>query len=308
MMMLSQADRHFSLNNVGSKVPPLLDLELNTDCNGSCIKCFQSFAKPKAEIMDWELAKNIIAQFAKGNGKSLKLIYRGEPLLHIALLLKTIRLSKSLGIVRVVINTNGMLLNGKTARSLIESGLDQISISVDACTPETYSLLHGQDIFLRVKKNIVGLQLIKKTILHKKTPMVVIHGVRQEGNKREIDSGDYERFWIKLGDDVEIRDFLDLEDWSDDKRKCREFCCKELWERMVVLVNGDVIPCCSGYDYVQEKAYKIGNITTSTLEDLWKGNTLKTMRLLHKQGKSHKIKLCRTCRGRKHFIDEVEKK
>jgi len=298
------------LNNQKNEtlVPNLLDLELNTDCNmiPGCLKCFQRFNRPKKEMMDLGLIEKIIIEFAEKGGKSLKLIYRGEPLLF-PLLSEVIRFAKDKGIPRVVINSNGTLLDGRICRELTEVGLDQISISIDACTPETYNLLHGEDIFLRVKRNIVGLQLIKKTIFHSKTPRVVIHGVRQEGNEREIDTGDYERFWIKLGDDVEIRDYLDLEDWSDDKRKCKEFCCSHLWERLVVLVNGDVLPCCSGYDYVQEKGYKIGNVNDNTLEEIWNSSRITLMRKHHKEGKSYKIKLCRICRGRKYFIDNLPK-
>ncbi|MEO9253960.1 MAG: radical SAM protein, partial [Tepidiformaceae bacterium] len=40
-------------------------------------------------------------------------------------------------------NTNGLLLRGRLLESLVRSGLDEVRVSVDAATPETYRLVRG---------------------------------------------------------------------------------------------------------------------------------------------------------------------
>ena len=289
--------------DIDSKVPPWLDIELNTNCNLRCKKCFQNFNTPKEELMNIELVERIINEFAKKGGKSLKLIYRGEPLLY-PLLPEVIKFAKDLGIPRVCINSNGTLLDGDMSKMLIKAGLDEISISCDACTESTYRILHGLDKF-NVVKNVVALQLLKK-LCYSETPKVVIHAVRQEENKREIDEGIYEAFWSRLSDDIYITEFTPLDDNTEDNTICKSFVCNQLFERMVVLVDGRVIPCCAGYDYVKKEPFiSLGNMNKKSLESCWERGQV--FRDLHKQGESHNIEMCRACRGRKQYLKGLSK-
>ena len=71
------------------------------------------------------------------NIASLKLNWRGEPLLH-PQLCEIIRHAKEQGIVDVIINTNATHLDDSYAEKLLNSGLDYIIFSFDGGTKETY--------------------------------------------------------------------------------------------------------------------------------------------------------------------------
>ena len=53
------------------RIPPLLDLELNTDCNLRCKKCFQGIAPPKRETMDLGLIEKVITEFMNSLGEGM---------------------------------------------------------------------------------------------------------------------------------------------------------------------------------------------------------------------------------------------
>jgi MoaA/NifB/PqqE/SkfB family radical SAM enzyme len=54
-------------------------------------------------------------------------------------------------------NTNGLLLRGKLLGELVRSGLDEVRVSVDAATPETYRLVRGSALFEKVVANASAL-------------------------------------------------------------------------------------------------------------------------------------------------------
>ena len=87
--------------------------------------------------MKLDLAKNLIDQAKSMNIPSIKLNWRGEPLLN-PHLSEIISYAKSSGIADVIINTNATHLTEQKSIELIQSGLDYIIFSFDGGTKETY--------------------------------------------------------------------------------------------------------------------------------------------------------------------------
>ena len=97
------------------------------------------------KVINFDLYKSIIDQAVKLNVPSVKLIWRGEPLLH-PKVKELIQYAKESGIIEVIINTNGTNLNTKKANDLIDSGLDQLIYSFDGGTKETYEKMRPEDL------------------------------------------------------------------------------------------------------------------------------------------------------------------
>ena len=87
-------------------------------------------------IMKMDLYKKIIDEASENNVYSIKLSWRGEPLLN-PNLVEMIDTQKK-GIKDVAFLTNAELLTEKKSKELVESGLDWISISADG-TDEIYN-------------------------------------------------------------------------------------------------------------------------------------------------------------------------
>jgi radical SAM protein with 4Fe4S-binding SPASM domain len=61
----------------------------------------------------------------------------------------------------VLFNSNAITLSDRRARGLIEAGLDELRVSLDASTPATYRRIRGVDAFDRVVRNLEGLARLK---------------------------------------------------------------------------------------------------------------------------------------------------
>ena len=89
--------------------------------------------------MKFDFYKRIIDTAADLKVPSVKLNWRGEPLLN-PQLEKFIKYAKDNGILEVSINTNATHLTKERSQSLIDSGLDLIIYSFDGGTKKTYEI------------------------------------------------------------------------------------------------------------------------------------------------------------------------
>jgi MoaA/NifB/PqqE/SkfB family radical SAM enzyme len=120
-------------------------------CNLLCTTCPRTYVElePPAD-MSWELFTRIVDQMPDLARAVLHGV--GEPML-VKALPKMVRYLKERG-VYVLFNTNGTLLNERNGRALIAAGLDELRVSLDASTPESYLKVRGKDYFRRIVRNV----------------------------------------------------------------------------------------------------------------------------------------------------------
>src|ERR1700689_5772035 len=113
--------------------PVCLYLETTNRCNLLCTTCPRTYAElePPAD-MSWELFTSIVDQVPDLQRAVLHGV--GEPML-VKNLAKMVRYLKDRG-VYVLFNTNGTLLNKNNGRAMIDSGLDELRVSLDASNRE----------------------------------------------------------------------------------------------------------------------------------------------------------------------------
>jgi radical SAM protein with 4Fe4S-binding SPASM domain len=70
--------------------------------------------------------------------------------------------------VYVLFNTNGTVLNERNGRALIAAGLDELRVSLDASTPESYVKVRGKDYFRRILKNVKAFRALQEREGHTK--------------------------------------------------------------------------------------------------------------------------------------------
>ena len=291
-------------NNVVGKVPVHLDIELNSTCNLKCVMCFQSFAPPKPEIMNFELYKKLIDEGAAKGVCSIKLQYRGEPLLY-PKIVEAVKYAKDKGIIEVMFNTNANLLTEELAKKLIDAGLDKIICSVDGFEKEFYESIRVNGNFDTVVNNIKTLHKLKKK-LGKSTPFIRIQMIRLKRIKDiKEHTKKYIKFWSKYADDL---GFEDEGDYHIDRNKnevieCADFKCPDIWRRMLVLCNGQYILCCVDH----YGRINLGNAKDKTIEETWLGPIYQNIRSHHLNGTSHVPPLCRRCDSRKIIIQKEKK-
>jgi MoaA/NifB/PqqE/SkfB family radical SAM enzyme len=131
--------------------PVCLYLETTNRCNLLCTTCPRTFEdlEPPAD-MSWELFTSIVDQFPRIARVVLHGV--GEPMM-VRSLPRMIRYLKDRG-VYVLFNTNGTLLTQRAGRELVNSGLDELRVSLDAATPESFVRVRGRDFFARILRNV----------------------------------------------------------------------------------------------------------------------------------------------------------
>ena len=132
--------------------PPIcLYLEVTNRCNLLCETCPRTFEalEPPAD-MSWELFTRIVDQVP--GVKRAVLHGVGEPML-VPELPRMIRYLKARG-VYVLFNTNGTLLREKRFRELIDTGLDELRVSLDAADAKNYALVRGRPFFDRIVRDV----------------------------------------------------------------------------------------------------------------------------------------------------------
>jgi radical SAM protein with 4Fe4S-binding SPASM domain len=87
----------------------------------------------------------------------------GEPLLNKSLPRMITYLKQYKGS-HVLFNSNATLLKPDWQRRLIEAGLDELRVSLDAATPETYRKIRGAPAFDKIVENLRGMVATKATL------------------------------------------------------------------------------------------------------------------------------------------------
>lgn len=164
--------------------PRRLNIEVSTRCNLNCETCVRSGWQEDLGDMSLETYKRLLPVFPEL--KSISLYGIGEPLLNDHLM-EMIRLAKaclpSSGTVSFA--TNGTLIDKRIAQLLVSSGIDDIVVSIDGVTPETFRRIMGGANLDEVLRNIRLLGLAREQ-LGSRTPRIGIQFVAMKRNIEEL--------------------------------------------------------------------------------------------------------------------------
>ena len=138
-------------NDVAEQPPVCLYLEVTNRCNLLCETCPRTFEElePPAD-MTWDLFTRIVDQVP--NVARVVLHGVGEPML-VKDLFRMVRYLKDRG-TYVLFNTNGTLLNPKKFQDIIDTGLDELRVSLDAADRKSYAAIRGKDFFPRIVRDV----------------------------------------------------------------------------------------------------------------------------------------------------------
>jgi MoaA/NifB/PqqE/SkfB family radical SAM enzyme len=155
---------------VAERPPVCLYLEVTNRCNLLCTTCPRTYEElePPAD-MSWDLFASIVDQ-VEGLARAV-LHGVGEPML-VAALPQMVRYLRDRN-VYVLFNTNGTVLSERNGRALIDAGLDELRISLDASNRESFKAIRGRDYFGRIMRNVRAFRALQEREGHTK-PQVSI--------------------------------------------------------------------------------------------------------------------------------------
>lgn len=165
-----------------TQLPRNVFIEVTNHCNLLCETCprtFTSYEEP--QTLSWERFRQVVEQFPTMERAVLHGI--GEPLLNHNLP-EMIAYLKARN-VYVLFNTNATLLNDKWAKKLLDSGLDELRVSVDGADARTYAIIRGAPLFHKVMQNLANfVRLQRETCITKPRVSLWMTGMKE--NVHEI--------------------------------------------------------------------------------------------------------------------------
>lgn len=275
--------------------PIHLDLEASSRCNLRCTFCdkLPLLSPDRLGDMNFNLFSRIIGEGRENSLASLKLSYRGEPLLN-PRLADMVDLAKRSGVLDVYFNTNAMLLTEAKSRALIEAGLDRISVSVEGTDPDAFERQRVGARFDTIMRRLDAL-LSLRNALGVSHPQVRVQTVRLPG----LDLDDYARFWLEHADEVAVVDFK-----TPAARRtgqvAENFACPQLWQRLTVEFDGTVCGCNNDDLHL----LNLGNAGHHPIRECWLDPALANARELHRLGRSHEVPACDGCPWRSAQLDK----
>ena len=168
---------------VASAGPFFVTMDVTRRCNLRCFGCrYHSPARLRSPADDvvtqdypLELFRQVSAALKTMGTGSLCLSGEGEPFLH-PQLLDFVDIAKATGL-HAVLLTNGTCLDETTTRSLVDSRLDILQVSLWASSPEGYERSYPGTDPDNFRKVVEGLKLLARVKAAQKTrlPSVVLH-------------------------------------------------------------------------------------------------------------------------------------
>jgi radical SAM protein with 4Fe4S-binding SPASM domain len=265
-------------------------VETTAKCNLYCPMCpRETHPQPKADMGEAVFEK--VVRQAGETAEHMMLIGLGEPFLD-PLILERIEFCHRHSI-STLLSTNGTLLDEALADRVLRSPLEQITLSFDGASRETFEFYRKGAKFERVRDNFVRFARMKAERGSKL--QVVVQMVRMAGNASEAD--EFVRFWravpgvdlIRIKDDetnvLQPGARHQTGDWTRP--------CHYLWRGpMYVKQNGDVYPCCQSY---MLDGAPLGNLADSSVDALWNSEAMQRLREAHVNGRAGDVEMCARC-------------
>lgn len=255
--------RLFPKLGVVGRFPSHVDIETASACQMRCPMCYTThMADEKKGLMSWELFTRLIDECAANGVYSIKLSWRGEPLLN-KRLVDMVRAAKAKGIKEVAFLTNAELLTPEIGRALVDAGLDWMSVSADG-VGAIYNEIRAPAIFEETIERVRQMKAYRdgKGLTR---PLLRVQSIL---SAVENDPQTFHKAWEGVVDRINviadaIRDFENRDDLIFDTY----YVCPKPWQRLTVAHDGKVHQCISDYGGLKI----LGDATKQSLVEIWRG-------------------------------------
>lgn len=285
--------------------------ELTTKCNLRCKMCTRSLSVQPEKFYKNEMNKemvdcivNEIQKFYKnGNLVTFAPMGLGEPLLFKGLFDLFCRIKNISKTIRIVLVTNGILLDKTCAEKLISLEIDEVSISLNTTNSESYRNYMGINYYDKICYNTK--QLIKlRNESGKRFPRVFIQYLDFD-NDREIFQEEI-RQWSKImeyGDKCYVHPIVNQAGFfsggSNFKMLERTYPCATPLFVFGIKVHGDIYPCDAAFYAGDNKVQSLylGNLRDQSPYELFRNRNSLRYKILEDMKKDDYSKLpeCKRC-------------
>jgi pyruvate-formate lyase-activating enzyme len=246
-------------------------------CNMTCRMCLRKIRNFSGPDMEFSLFKKIVDGWLPYL-RYLSLDGLGETI-ACPDAFQMIRYAKSKKI-RVMLSTNGTLVDAPMADAIIDSGVDLIAFSINGASPEVYKAVHGCNRYQEVKDKVH--QFLACKLKRRASILVSLQMIRLPETLHQV--GDFYRQWrrvpgvdfVRVKQDV-MRGYGVLQ---GEAHRCttRRTPCSRLWHGPpYVDTNGDVYASPGGL----LQPGPVGNLQHESLAAVWNCERMQAIRRAH---------------------------
>lgn len=270
-------------------------------CTHKCRMCPQfSIPNRDDQFISEQTYQRILDRIDCSRKVNLELSSYGETLLHPQAVCLASLSRKRLPLAKITFATNGFLMDENVSKQLLEAEIDQIQVSLNTGSRESYRWFCGSDAYDQVVNNLERL-IALRNIYRAKTEIVThIIGVRELQHE-------YENFisrWKGKVDQVYIRGYGNWGGKVDGNGltsihplPAERYPCVSLFGSLEILANGLAYKCyLHGIPGAQTSGI-VGNVLEQDIRTIWTGPEMERIRSYHLRGEYHKIAFCRDCIG-----------
>jgi len=301
-------------------LPAAIDVEPNVRCNLKCEMCQVTTWSRQQPDLEPDALEAILDQFP--TVVKVKLQGMGEPTMNRDYP-ELVKRARARGLY-VQTTTNGTLLGKDRGRQLLDSGIDQINVSIDGATAATHEAIRAGSSFERTLENVRAMVQRRGSA---RAPIIEAWCVGQKANAHELP--DLVRLVKELGLDrlsvqhdltdwgkEEFRDRVeernlesDLDHWIERARKVAAEVglsfdlhsgnrfdldkgerCPWPWTSTYVTAEGKISPCCFLAD---PDTMSLGDLGERSFEEIWRDEPYRAFRRAHASGEPPPA--CRQC-------------
>lgn len=280
--------------------PASVNLDTANLCNYRCAGCARAvMTRPKGK-MPIELAKKILSEVASTAPETkVWLSFYGEPTLITSRVAYLAQYGAKLGCRDIRLNTNASHLNSDGVEMLLDCGITDIFVSLDAVTGPTYDAVRHPGYLDRVTANTLRLVRRARQI----NSPVRIHAQFVDGPANKHEREPFIERWLAEGVLVKIKDFIQWTKPVDDPAPSWRIACPWAFNTFVVLADGGVACCSADYD----AKHVFGNMRDSSIASLW-NNEMRIFREQHLQHNFGELpEICHTCGDWNVTVSEVRR-
>lgn len=276
--------------------PLYFEIETVNACNARCPFCTIDDWHRHSPTMKMDLFRKIADEIIENKERTRRVaLYRdGEPLLD-KKMPDRIAYLKEGGVDKVGISTNVSLLNEENSRRLLESGIDEIILSIDSMRKDVFEAMRVRLKFEEVKEN--ALRFIEMRNRMNTNTQVWVRMIATDKNRDEWP--EYEAFWKPRLRDSDRLYWHSEHNWGDqlDAAANRAMSyeptlpCVALWSLMVIFSDGRVPLCNVDYNL----RHPTGDLNTESIREVWQSQVMAERRHHHLTGKKGPSDMCANC-------------
>jgi radical SAM protein with 4Fe4S-binding SPASM domain len=264
--------------------PEIISIETSILCNAHCITCPHKEIKRQLN-MDFSLFKKIIDEVSKYNVKEIHPFNYGEPFIYKYFIEALKYVKEKCPKTKIFVYSNGAAMNDAQMEEVVKNKLiDKANFSLDAASPETYRVVRGLDYNHTINNILKFIELNKK---YHSGIEISVSFVINEKNEKELKQ--FKKIWKN-----KARIHIAVDDGREGKpfiNKASKNPCSWLFNRTVILTNGDIVMCCVDAKGV----HIIGNVSKKSIKEIWDSPGYEKIRDLHVKGDKNKIPICSGC-------------